>query len=48
MYTDKERLTRIFINLLDNSVKFTNKGGTIKITFEKHKYFYTFTVEDDG
>ena len=32
VFTDYNRLKQIFINLLNNSIKFTNKGGiTIQI-----------------
>ncbi|CAD8204659.1 unnamed protein product [Paramecium octaurelia] len=48
LYTDKERLLRVFINLLDNSVKFTNKGGTIQVSSELLKDYLKFTVYDDG
>ncbi|CAD8189147.1 unnamed protein product [Paramecium octaurelia] len=48
IYTDKERLTRIFINLLDNSVKFTNRGGTIKLITQTTPLYYKLSIEDDG
>ncbi|CAD8070792.1 unnamed protein product [Paramecium sonneborni] len=48
LYTDKERLLRVFINLIDNSVKFTNKGGTIKVSSEIYKDQFKFIVYDDG
>ncbi|CAD8208122.1 unnamed protein product [Paramecium octaurelia] len=48
IYTDKERLIRIFINLLDNSVKFTNKGGTIKVITQTTPLYYKLSVEDNG
>ncbi|CAK79133.1 unnamed protein product (macronuclear) [Paramecium tetraurelia] len=48
LHTDKERLLRIFINLLDNSVKFTNKGGTIKVSSEIDKDQLKFIVYDNG
>ncbi|CAD8093845.1 unnamed protein product [Paramecium primaurelia] len=48
LHTDKERLLRIFINLLDNSVKFTNKGGTIKVSSEILKDHFKFIVYDNG
>ncbi|CAD8200342.1 unnamed protein product [Paramecium pentaurelia] len=48
IYTDKERLIRIFINLLDNSVKFTNRGGTIKLITQTTPQYYKLSIEDDG
>jgi len=49
LYTDKNRLSQIFINLLGNSLKFTIKGG-MKITAKQaqEKGFIEFTVEDTG
>jgi len=47
--TDKDRLSQIFINLLSNSLKFTNTGGiTIFAKTPSNKDYIEFTVEDTG
>jgi signal transduction histidine kinase/ActR/RegA family two-component response regulator len=49
---DALRLQQIFINLLSNSVKFTNAGGMVEAIIEEHPQAdvveYTITVRDTG
>lgn len=45
---DEELLRRLFLNLLDNAIKFTEPGGTIKIHAEAAKKNYFVTVSDTG
>lgn len=45
---DENMLRSIIINLSSNSIKFTNPGGTIKITAEPNHKFVNITVEDTG
>jgi len=45
--TDKEKLKEIFINLIDNSVKFTLKGS-IKVDVHKEGDYIKFSVADTG
>ena len=49
VFTDKNRLSQVFINLLGNALKFTRKGG-ISITAElsQEKDCIKFVVEDTG
>ena len=45
---DWGRLREVLVNLVSNSVKFTDKGGHISVSFEKKdKYIITY-VTDDG
>lgn len=44
---DKNRLTQIMINLVDNAIKFTETGG-VTIGISKSNYYKTLFVEDTG
>ncbi len=48
MYTDKEKLFQIFYHLLDNSVKFTNKGTIVFGIEEITESSIHFFVSDTG
>ena len=41
-------LSTLFDNLLDNAIKYTNKGGTIKVDVAVKKDFIFISVKDDG
>ena len=46
---DRIKLGEVLTNLLENSIKFTTKGGTIKISTDKDSQgFAVVTVEDEG
>ena len=38
----------MFINILDNAVKYTESGGKIEITVENTKKYVKITFSDDG
>ncbi|MCS7280299.1 MAG: ATP-binding protein [Desulfobacterota bacterium] len=44
---DKFQIEQIFVNLIDNAVKYTDRGY-IKITIKREKDFAVITVEDSG
>lgn len=46
--TDQEKLKRIIVNLLSNSIKYTHSAGKIKITIVKNKRHLTISVKDSG
>lgn len=48
MYVDSNRLKQVFINILDNSLKFTEEDGNIKFTTIKINNKVKFIIEDDG
>ena len=53
IYCDKVRTQEIFLNLLSNSIKYTNPGGMICVTFDKYplqgdEFCFVTTVEDNG
>ena len=50
VYGDKARLKQVMVNLLDNAIKYTQPGGTIKvdIDFDKKENIVKISVEDNG
>ncbi len=47
--THKIALQQIFSNLINNAIKYNDKdGGEIKVSFQERKWYYVFTVSDDG
>ena len=49
VYGDKNRLRQVFINIIDNAIKYSNKGGTVKIVAgETPSGDIMVTVKDNG
>lgn len=48
MDTDENRLKQVFINLLDNSFKFTPSGGSISLTAHFAEGVFIFRIKDTG
>ncbi|MFC1934995.1 histidine kinase N-terminal 7TM domain-containing protein [Chloroflexota bacterium] len=48
IWIDAERLRQVVVNLLDNSFKFTPKGGKITLRAEEKDNFLIVEVEDTG
>jgi len=48
VFADTERLTQLFDNLLDNSRKYTDSGGTLEITLEAMHGGATVDIKDSG
>lgn len=45
---DKDKIERVMLNLLSNSIKFTNKGGTIYVYIKRIKELVSISVQDNG
>ena len=45
---DKNLIQQIWVNLLDNAIKYTNNGGAIKVGLWKSGQKATFRLEDSG
>lgn len=45
---DKNRLRQVFINIIDNALKYTEGGGTIEVLVEKTADSAVITVSDTG
>jgi len=45
---DQTLLTRLFINIIDNAIKYTNEFGEIKVNMKKEDNFCITTIEDTG
>jgi len=48
MACDPDKLERIMLNLLSNAMKFTEKGGTIKVSIYNKQDHIIITVKDTG
>jgi len=48
IYSDRERLERVLINLISNAVKFSNKNGDIILKIMKSNNDILFSVKDFG
>jgi two-component system phosphate regulon sensor histidine kinase PhoR len=46
---DRDYLEQVFVNLLDNAIKYTQEGGTIEVSaIEKEDRLVLFSVRDNG
>jgi two-component system sensor histidine kinase BaeS len=45
---DQDKLSQVIINLLSNALKYTNEGGSVKLTISKFNHFVEITVTDTG
>jgi len=45
---DKDKLSQVFTNLIDNAIKFNKEGGSVKIYSQESANLIKITVEDTG
>jgi PAS domain S-box-containing protein len=45
---DQDAIHQVAVNLLDNALKFTSRGGTIKLSLYSRENQIIFSIEDDG
>jgi signal transduction histidine kinase len=45
---DSERIGQVLINLLENAVRYTHAGGTIRLIVQDQNKQISFTIEDNG
>lgn len=48
VYADKNRMKEVFINIIDNAIKFTNENGNIDILIDQAGDNVSVTIKDDG
>lgn len=48
LYADTDRIRQVFINILDNAIKYTPNGGEIKIYVERNEKCVTISFMDNG
>lgn len=45
---DEELLSQVWLNLIDNAVKFTPEGGSVEIRLQARENTAVFAIQDDG
>ncbi|MEG1850138.1 MAG: HAMP domain-containing sensor histidine kinase, partial [Oscillospiraceae bacterium] len=45
---DKNRLRQVFINIIDNAIKYSNAGGTVHAAVFAHEEYIVISVQDAG
>jgi signal transduction histidine kinase len=45
---DRDKIEQVFVNLIDNSIKYTGESGKIEICLDRQNGEFVVTVEDSG
>lgn len=45
---DKNRLRQVFINIIDNAIKYSDAGGSVHVAVFEQEGYFTVTVKDSG
>lgn len=45
---DPARLSQVFGNLIENAIKYSPKGGTVRLAYEREETFDKITISDEG
>lgn len=48
IYADQSLMTQLFINLIDNAIKYTNEGGQIQTSIYQHHHSVDIVIKDTG
>ncbi len=48
LFGDEELLSQVWVNLIDNAIKFTPEGGSVEIRLSKRENIARFVIRDDG